>query len=132
MFHKRVVQHPMMQIFDGPDASVSCGRRINTTVAPQALALLNDRFVRARAADFATRLAAEAGSDIQACVERAYQLALGRHPTPPELATSAQFIEAQNTRRRERDKLAGTAASREAFTDYCQVLFNLNEFLYVD
>lgn len=132
MFHKRVVQHPMMQVFDGPDASVSCGRRINTTVAPQALALLNDRFVRARAADFATRLAAEAGSDIQACVERAYQLALGRHPTPPELAASAQFIEAQNARRRERDKLASAAASREAVTDYCQALFNLNEFLYVD
>ena len=59
MFHKRVVQHPLMQAFDGPDAAVSCGRRNNTTVAPQALALLNDPFVRDRAADFARRLLAE-------------------------------------------------------------------------
>jgi hypothetical protein len=36
MFHERVVQHPLMQAFDGPDAAVSCARRINTTVAPQA------------------------------------------------------------------------------------------------
>src|ERR1051325_11986257 len=45
LFHKRVVQHPLMQAFDGPDAQASCGRRENTTVAPQALALLNDTFV---------------------------------------------------------------------------------------
>src|SRR5439155_5642113 len=39
MFHKRVVQHPLMQAFDGPDAQASCGRRVTTTVAPQSLAL---------------------------------------------------------------------------------------------
>src|SRR5207247_6730686 len=55
MFHKRVVQYPLMQAFDGPDAQASCGRRVNTTVAPQALALLNDRFVRYRACDLASR-----------------------------------------------------------------------------
>src|SRR5262249_43191101 len=32
MFHKRVVQYPLMQVFDGPDAQASCGRRENTTV----------------------------------------------------------------------------------------------------
>ena len=48
-FHKRVVQYPLSQAFDAPDAQVSCGRRVNTTVAPQALALLNDPFVRLRA-----------------------------------------------------------------------------------
>ena len=34
VFHKRVVQQPLMQAFDGPDATISCGRRENTTVAP--------------------------------------------------------------------------------------------------
>ena len=62
MFHKRVVQYPLMQAFDGPEAAVSCGRRNVTTVAPQALALLNDPFVRDRAADFADRLLAEGGA----------------------------------------------------------------------
>src|SRR5258706_3140663 len=62
MFHKRVVQQPIMQAFDGPDAQASCGRRENTTVAPQALALLNDKFVRARAMDFARRVEKDAGA----------------------------------------------------------------------
>src|SRR4029077_19008947 len=61
LFHKRVVQHPLLQAFDGPDAAVSCGRRSVTTVAPQALALLNDRFFRDRAADLARRLLVESG-----------------------------------------------------------------------
>src|SRR5260370_18586906 len=85
MFHKRVVQHPLMQAFDGPDAQASCGRRENTTVAPQALALLNDAFVRARAMDFARRVEKEAGAETEARVRRAWRLALGRAPSTDEL-----------------------------------------------
>src|SRR6266446_5104528 len=85
MFHKRVVQHPLMQAFDGPDAQASCGRRENTTVAPQALALLNDGFVRARASDFAERVAKEAGTELEAQVRMAWRLALGREPSSDEL-----------------------------------------------
>ena len=70
MFHKRVVQHPLMQAFDGPDAAVSCGRRNVTTVAPQALALLNDTFLRDRAADLARRLLAEGGATPEGWVTR--------------------------------------------------------------
>ena len=44
MFHKRLVPYPLFQAFDRPDLLVSCSRRQNTTVAPQAMALLNDRF----------------------------------------------------------------------------------------
>src|SRR5213075_685700 len=65
MFHKRVVQHPLMQAFDGPDTQASCGRRENTTVAPQALALLNDSIIRANALAFAKRTAENGGHDLQ-------------------------------------------------------------------
>src|SRR5213078_2300328 len=85
MFHKRVVQHPLMQAFDGPDAQASCGRRENTTVAPQALALLNDRFVRARSMDFAERVGQEAGAKSDAQVRLAWRLALGREPSAGDL-----------------------------------------------
>src|SRR5437762_1568915 len=77
MFHKRVVQHPMMQAFDGPDAQTSCGRRSQTTVAPQALALLNDSFMRERAVAFAKRLMGESPSE-QDWVKRAFAIALAR------------------------------------------------------
>jgi hypothetical protein len=75
LFHKRVVPYPLLQAFDKPDAQQSCGRRDNTTVAPQALAILNDQFVRNVAFEFADRLLKDAGGDLAQSIERGYQLA---------------------------------------------------------
>jgi mono/diheme cytochrome c family protein len=133
MFHKRVVQSPLMQAFDGPDAQASCGRRVTTTVAPQALALLNDRFIRARAEDWARRLVKDAGDATEAQVRLAWRLAIAREPSPTELESSAEFIQAQFERRSSR---AAAEPDNNAFhlalSDFCQSLFALNEFIYVD
>jgi hypothetical protein len=133
MFHKRVVQHPFLQVFDGPDASVSCGRRNISTVAPQALVLLNDPFLRDRATDFAQRLLSEGGTKPDDWITRGFWLALSRPPSEVERRESQAFLEHQLTRRTERDKaLSADAARRLALADFCQALFSLNEFIYVD
>lgn len=128
MFHKRVVQHPLMQAFDGPDAQASCGRRENTTVAPQALALLNDSFVRARAMDFAGRLQREASPEVEAQVQRAWQVALGREPSTGELQAATDFLNNQRSARQQKSPIAPTLA----LADLCQAIFAMNEFIYVD
>jgi mono/diheme cytochrome c family protein len=133
VFHKRVVQYPFMQAFDGPDAQASCGRRENTTVAPQALALLNDQFVRARAKDFATRLEEQAGNEVGAQVRLAWRLALSREPSRDELKAGTGFVNTQIQQRSARAQPEGTAgAAHLALVDFCQALWALNEFLYVD
>jgi len=133
MFHKRVVQHPLMQAFDGPDAQASCGRRENTTVAPQALALLNDGFVRARAMDFAQRVEKKAGAETEAQVRLAWRLALGREPSAAELETGTAFISARLQQRLMRDSgKPKTDLQNLALADLCQAIFALNEFIYVD
>jgi len=131
MFHKRVVQNPLMQAFDGPDAQASCGRRETTTVAPQALALLNDTFVRARAMDLAQRVENEAGAEAHAQVRLAWRLALGREPSNAELKSGMAFLIAQRQQRsaREQDK---PNDAKLALADLCQAIFALNEFIYVD
>ena len=131
MFHKRVVQSPLMQAFDGPDAQASCGRRENTTVAPQALALLNDRFVRARAINFADRVGKEAGTDPAAQARLAWRLGLGREPSPSELESGVAFINAQLQERASR-KGDEKTMQQLALADFCQAIFALNEFIYVD
>ncbi len=82
VFVKRSVMAPFLETFDGPNASASCGRRERTTVAPQALALLNDPFVRGCAADFAGR----SGDH-----RRAFVLALGRAPGEAEMAAARRL-----------------------------------------
>lgn len=133
MFHKRVVQHPLMQVFDGPDASASCGKRINTTVAPQALALLNDPFLRDRANDFAKRLIAEGGPDSADWIKHGFRLALSRPPSVSELRASLEFVENQLKGRMERKTIeTEDEIRRQSLADFCQGLFSLNEFIYVD
>jgi len=133
MFHKRVVQSPLMQAFDGPDAQASCGRRENTTVAPQALALLNDQFVRARAINFAERVNKEASGDATAQARLAWRLGLGREPSASELESAIAFINAQLQERASRKPDEAKASLQKlALSDFCQAIFALNEFIYVD
>jgi hypothetical protein len=131
MFHKRVVQYPLMQAFDGPDAQASCGRRENTTVAPQALALLNDAFIRARAGDFARKLRQEAGADAEAQVRLAWRIALGRPPSGSELEMAVAFVKNQLKQRIARASTEADA-QRLALIDLCQGILAMNEFIYID
>jgi hypothetical protein len=133
LFHKRVVPYPLLLAFDKPDAQQSCSRRDRTTVAPQALALMNDPFVRTVARDFARRLLAECNEGSRDWAVRAFELSLARAPSDSEQAAAHDFVAAQFRQRRERDTQAPDDVVREqSLADFCQVLFSLNEFLYVD
>ncbi len=133
MFHKRVVPYPLLQAFDRPDLLQSCGRRDDSTVAPQALAILNDDFVRTRATDFAQRLIDDCGEDTPEVVRCAFGLAVARSPGESEAAAAEAFIASQQERRQQRDSdQPADETRRQAITDFCQTLFGLNEFLYVD
>jgi hypothetical protein len=132
MFHKRVVPYPLLQAFDRPDAQQACGRRDQTTVAPQALSLLNDDFVRVRAMEMAGRLIG-AGGDEASLATRAFELALFRPPTERERSAAVEFVKSQSERRQARDTGKPAAEVRAAaVADFCQALFSTNEFLYID
>ena len=112
---KRSLTLPLLRTFDAPDSAASCARRERSTVAPQALALLNSEFTSTQAAKFAARAAKVAGSeDPRAFVDAAWRLALGRLPTGGERTTAEAYL-----RRNSPEKL-------------CLLIFNLNEFVYAD
>ena len=133
LFHKRVVPYPLLQAFDKPDAQQSCSRRDNTTVAPQALALLNDPFVRTVSHDFAERLLRDSANDLDAAIIACSKLCLARPPSEAERAAALAFLEAQQQARASRQPDAPPDAIRaESLADYCQAVFGLNELLYID
>jgi hypothetical protein len=123
VFVKRNLRYPLFAAFDSPDRNEACSRRFETTTAPQALMLLNEKLYADRAKQFADRVTREAGTNTDAKVDRAYLLALSRRPTSEETTAAKHFLENQS-------KKAGGA--NEAFADFCHALLNLNEFLYVD
>jgi hypothetical protein len=133
LFHKRVVPYPLLQAFDKPDAQQTCSRRDHTTVAPQALALLNDPFVRTVSSEFADRLMKQHPDDLKSQLRLAYLLALSREPQDDELSAAEGFVVDQRIQRKTRDANTDEIAIfQSALTDFCQSVFGLNEFLYVD
>jgi len=95
VFVKRNLRYPLFAAFDAPDRNETCSRRFETTTAPQALMLLNDRLYAGHARRFAARVLAESGGDPDDAVERAYLLALSRRPTSEERDTARRFLESQ-------------------------------------
>ncbi|MGL4461069.1 MAG: DUF1553 domain-containing protein, partial [Planctomycetia bacterium] len=81
--------------FDYVNVAAPLTERQTTTVAPQALMLLNDPFQQEQAAAFAERLEKDAGADPVKRIDRAYQLALGRLPTSAEQAAGVTFLNRQ-------------------------------------
>ena len=128
-FVKRSQFIPLLQLFDAPDPSVSVGGRTPTTVAPQALLFLNNPRVREYARALAARLAPAAAESPAAAITLGYRLALGRAPTAAELAAATGFLQQQAARYAEAP--AGERAEL-ARADFCQALFGLNEFIYLE
>jgi hypothetical protein len=128
IFEKRGNLFPFLQAFDAPNATASCTRRNPTTVAPQALALLNDPFMREQARAFAARLSKFEGLETR--VRQAFQLALGRDPRPSEAANALHFLKAETIACQADDP--SSDAQAESLADFCQGLMALNEFSYID
>lgn len=127
VFVKRSVLMPLLEGFDAPTATQSCERRHPTVVPTQALMLMNNEFVQEQAEHFARRLEREAGPQPERMIERGYWLALGRLPSAVEQEAALTFLAEQ-----EKHHQGKPAPRLEALTDFCHVLFNLNEFIYLN
>src|SRR5678815_5944883 len=102
------------------------GLRPQTTVAPQALLLMNNKLIRAAALDWAKKLES---LPLDAAVTRAYLAALARSPTSDELATAVDFLSKQTT---SYQNAAKPEAAHLALADFCQAVVSMNEFVYVE
>jgi hypothetical protein len=123
---KRSKLVPMMIIFDAPEALNGMAERPTTTIAPQALHLLNNPRMRDCATTFARRLTTDSDAKLPDAVTSAYRIALARNPSAEELTDALTFL-------REQMATYSSADRRErALADFCQVLMCLNEFIYID
>lgn len=82
----------VFSLFDYSDASVPTGNRNTSTIAPQALFLMNSDLLRRSSQAFAERLAREVPNDESARISRLYALAFGRPPSTTEIEQSIVFV----------------------------------------
>jgi hypothetical protein len=103
-----------MATLDCPNAANLTPSRNVTTTSLQALALLNNEFMRQQSAHLAKRIRADVGDNPNEQVRRLFQLALERSPSAFEAEAAAHLLS-------QRDLAAA-----------CLALLNSNEFVYVD
>ena len=128
-FVKRSRLIPSLALFDAPNALQSIATRSTTTIAPQALMLMNSPFVKDCARSFAKRITVSNGNAPEFSVRVAYRLALSRVPDSEELREGVAFLAEQQSA-----YTLGNLpdAKQAALADFCQTLFALNEFVYID
>lgn len=132
-FIKRSMVVPMLEVLDLCDTTRTSAKRSVTTVAPQALTLLNGDFVNRQAQHFARRLEQEVGNDAEKQIERAYFLALCREPTQKEKTSMLDYlIREEKSLAKETSGDGSTNVKQRALEQMCRVIFNLNEFVYPD
>ena len=166
----RGLRDPFMEAFNQPGSDASCELRESSTVAPQALTLLNAEEVQDRALAFAARLLRERKSD-PAVIQRAFELSLGRKATREEVVACVmrwksalksenkkkpvhpsfpkkikrtvmaektgepydfwEFLPASTSYQPDLQR-SQTDARTRGLAHVCLVLFNSNEFAYLD
>jgi len=112
---QRSRQPAILKTFDGPVMETNWPQRTSTTVAPQALTLMNHPFVREAAAALAERIENCSGDEKADRLDYAFRLVYGRAPCLDE-----------------RQLLESALASGTKWDVIAHALLSSNEFLYVD
>lgn len=123
--YRRTEIPSLMDTFDYPEMGPNCLSRNVSTVAPQALMLMNNKHVRKLAAALAERVLCDSdATTLEEQIERVYQVALSRSPSAAELRLgidTLQELEAE-----------WQGDSQLALESYCHAILNSAGFLYVD
>ncbi len=142
-FIKRSQLIPSMMLFDWPEHLVSIGQRSSTTIAPQALMLMNGKLGRQSAEAIAAKMVSQTSAidiDVRSAITKAYQIAYQRDASPIEHHVGEQFlgqfvITRSTTPSNPGEPTGPMKASDiplDCWADYCQALLSANEFIFVD
>jgi len=112
-------QDATLDVFDVADGIFTTPVRNVTTTPTQSLFMINGPWMLLRAKAFARELN-RSSATLDERVGTAYRLAFGREPAAAETQAAREFL--QNH----------PAKDSDALTDWCHVLLNSSEFLYVD
>jgi len=130
IYVKRQLLMPMMELFDAPTTTESTASRQASIVPTQALLLMNDEFIEDQSRHLAERVFREAIRG-DAAVERIFLLTLSAPPSRERLADALAFL-AERKSAYAADGLTADEARVKAWSDLAHVLFNSNQFVFVE
>jgi hypothetical protein len=133
----RSALYEVFQAFDFADPSTQNGDRDTTTVAPQALFMMNSQLMLDESRVMAQGLLADAATDDAGRIETAYSRCYARPPNDMERTRALAFVEHyQQAATSQPLPGGGTLEVGElrlrAWQALCRVLLSANEFIYIE
>ncbi|MDB5387188.1 MAG: hypothetical protein JWM11_2834, partial [Planctomycetaceae bacterium] len=122
--------YDIFQLLDYPDAAIPTGDRTSTTVAPQALLMMNSELVTRASSELAGKLLNPALNEDGERLQRLYVLAYGREATADEITQSKAFVKDIEKAFEKQEPDPATRRVR-AWETLCQVALASNEFIYL-
>ena len=119
-----------MSLFDCTDGTVPNGDRASSTVASQALFLMNSDLVIQAAENLAGQLLTEFPDDAQKRIDALFRRALGR-PATEEDVKRFEKTAAELSQQLSMEQVAEADRPKAVWTSLCQAVLMSNEFLYV-
>lgn len=132
VIQRRTQPLTILGTFDRPQMNPNCVERVNSTVAPQALHLLNNKMIHDLSVAFAERVKKAAGSDRQAQVKQTYLIALSRTPSQAELDLSLRYLDKLTSQWKQEQPEKTAEAPQRALENFCHAVINLAAFIYID
>jgi hypothetical protein len=121
---------PMMLAFDTPIPFSTVGRRNVSNVPAQALILMNDPFVIEQSQLWAKRSLKQEPLSPEQRIASLYEQAFARPATAEEVAAGLAFLKSQGAERQLTPEAALT--NEQVWGDFCHVLWNVKEFVFVN
>lgn len=142
----------VLETFDAPTMEPNCEIRNSSTVAPQALMLMNSEFSVKQAEHFAKRVQQDAGEDLKEQISRAWRLAFGHAPSDTDFSSALTYLDDQTKRfaivadekaakeeaakakdkEQKKEPAKDPTPELQALATFCQALISSNGFLYID
>jgi hypothetical protein len=115
---RRLFPSDFLAVFDAPKPNILTGRRTETNVPGQSLALLNDPFVHHQAKLLAQRITAWPNLTDEQRIQRMYELTFARPPSTAELERATAFVRSKSS-------------DEDSWRDLAHALFQMKEFIYL-
>src|SRR5262249_51441866 len=125
----RLLVPKSLEVFDFAEQGTVTGSRDTTTVATQALYLLNDPFVRQQSESLASRVLARKDLDDAGRVKAIYQLAFGRPAMAKEIERATSYVADYAAAAMEEKSAQNPRV--QAWQSFCQALLASAEFRYI-
>jgi hypothetical protein len=123
--------YEVLSAFDFADPSTVSGERQSTIVAPQALFLMNHRFVAENARSMAEAILREESTD-DARIQGLYLRVLGRTARPEEREAALRFLTRYSAAWTAAQPERTSEAGLRSWQSLCRSLLSSNEFLFVE